>query len=217
MTRRIARIVARTLRVRARGWRVAHLRSFDQWGRHSCLSKAGENACPTYRLALAIMVLLVAGCAGRSSRPADDVTLRSIDASGLAQASQKHRGQVVLVDFWATWCGPCLALFPHTVELHRRFGDAGLAVITVSLDDPDNRPAVRKFLGQSGATTENYLAVYGVGPAAFTAFGIDDGALPHVRLYDRQGKLHKTFASGGKAIDPERVERAVEEMMNDAR
>ena len=162
---------------------------------------------------LATMALLVAGCAGRSSRPADGVTLRPIDASGLAQALQQHRGQVVLVDFWATWCGPCLELFPHTVELHRRFGNRGLAVITVSLDDPDNRAAVRKFLGRSGAAMENYLAVYGVGPAAFTAFEIDDGALPHVRLYDRQGKLHSTFESGGKAIDPEQVERAVEEMM----
>ena len=166
-------------------------------------------------IALATLVLLVAGCADRSSRPAEDVTLRSIDASGLAQALQQHRGQVVLVDFWATWCGPCLALFPHTVELHRRFGDAGLAVITISLDDPANRSAVRKFLGPNGATMENYLAVYGVGPAAFTAFKIDDGALPHVRLYDHQGKLRKTFASGGKAVDAAQLERAVEEMMRD--
>jgi len=200
MTRRIALMVP--------------INALDRWGRHSCLPRAGKNACPTYRLALAITVLLAAGCAGRPSPPADEVTLRSIDASGLAQALQKHRGQVVLVDFWATWCGPCLELFPHTVELHRRYGGNGLAVITVSLDDPDNRPAVRKFLGHSGATTENYLSIYGVGPAAFEAFAIADGALPHVRLYDRQGNLHTTFASGGKAIDPKRVERAVEEILS---
>jgi thiol-disulfide isomerase/thioredoxin len=169
---------------------------------------------PIALLVLATTVLVVAGCVGRSSPPADRANLRPIDASGLAQALQKHRGQVVLVDFWATWCGPCLALFPHTVELQRRFGAAGLAVIAVSLDDLDNGAAVRKFLGPSGATVENYLAVYGVGPAAFTAFEIDDGALPHVRLYDRRGKLHKTFASGGKAIDPEQAQRAVAEMID---
>jgi thiol-disulfide isomerase/thioredoxin len=164
---------------------------------------------------LAAMPLLVAGCAARPPS-ADEITLGPIDAAGLDQALAKHRGQVVLVDFWATWCGPCLELFPHTVELHRRFGDRGLAVITVSLDEPRNRPAVRKFLSDHAATTENYLAVYGVGPAAFTALGINDGALPHVRVYDRQGKLRRTFVSGGRSVDPKQVERAVEETLEDA-
>ncbi len=165
-------------------------------------------------LLLAGMALLAPGCADKPPAPlAGERSLRSIDASGLAQTLEKYRGQAVLVDFWATWCGPCLELFPHTVELHRRFRNRGLAVITVSLDDPDSRPAVLKFLADSGTTAENFLSPYGVGPAAFSAFGIDDGSLPHVRIYDRQGKLHRTFASGGRTIDPKEVERAVEEAL----
>ncbi len=121
---------------------------------------------------LAGALLLAAGCAAKPSPPASETPLRKIDGPGLAETVAKHRGQVVLLDFWATWCGPCLELFPHTVELQRRFGERGLTVITVSLDDPDNEPAVRKFLTQSKATTENFLSPYGVGPAAFTAFGI---------------------------------------------
>jgi len=145
--------------------------------------------------------------------PAGEVTLRCMDAAGLAEAIEEHRGQVVLVDFWATWCGPCLELFPHTMELQRRLGDRGLAVITVSLDDPDNRPAVQKFLVQNAATTKNFLSPYGVGPAAFSAFGIEDGALPHVRIYDRQGKLHRTFQSGGKTINAQKIDEAVEKLL----
>ncbi len=139
--------------------------------------------------------------------------LAKVDAPGLARLLEQDRGQVLLVDFWATWCGPCLKLFPHAVALHRRLGPKGLTVVTVSLDDPAGEPAVRQFLDRQGATTENFLAVYGVGSEAFTAFGIADGALPHVRLYDRQGKLRRTFASGGKALDPAEVERAVEELL----
>jgi thiol-disulfide isomerase/thioredoxin len=156
---------------------------------------------------------LAAGCTEGSAPPAAEVTLHDIDAPGLARIIEKHRGEVVLVDFWATWCGPCLELFPHTAELQRRFGSRGLAVITIGLDVPDNRPAVEEFLARNGATTENFFSTYGVGPAAFAAFQIDDGALPHVRLYDRQGKLRKTFASGGKSIMPSEIERAVQEML----
>jgi thiol-disulfide isomerase/thioredoxin len=182
------------------------------WDRHSCLPKAGRNACPVCQLALAITALLVAGCVGKSL-PTGEVEFRTIDAPGLAYALQKHRGEVVLVEFWATWCAPCLELFPHTVELHRCFADQGLAVITVSLDDLDNSSPVRKFLTDHGATTENFFSSYGVGADAFDAFKIDDGALPHVQLYDRQGRLHKTFGSGGKSIDPAEVARAVEKML----
>ena len=159
-------------------------------------------------LALAACLLLT-GCPA-SPPSAAGPPLRTIDAPGLARLLDQHRGQVVLVDFWATWCGPCVKLFPHTVELERRFRDRGLAVITVSLDDPADGPAVRKFLDQNGATTENYLSSYGVGPEAMTAFGIADGALPHVRIYDAEGRLRKTFTSGGRMIDPKEIESAVE-------
>lgn len=164
----------------------------------------------------AMSLALLAGCS-REPSAAEQVAIRDIDAPGLARTLERHRGEVVLVDFWATWCGPCVALFPHTVELHEQFRGRGLAVITVSLDDPANRSAVRAFLASRGAGMENYLSTYGVGSAAFEAFGIDDGAIPCVRLYDRRGKLHRTFAAGGKPIDAEAMEQAVEAMVEDAK
>ncbi|MBU4273459.1 MAG: TlpA family protein disulfide reductase [Planctomycetes bacterium] len=158
--------------------------------------------------------VLVCSACGRGSRPKPlpEAPLREIDAPALNRLLEKHRGDVVLVDFWATWCGPCVELLPHTVELHDRFRALGLVVVTVSLDDPDQQPAVRRLLARYGATTQNFLARYGVGPEAFAAFGIADGALPHLRLYDRQGNLLRTFAAGDAPIDPREVERAVRDM-----
>jgi hypothetical protein len=108
-----------------------------------------------------------------------------------------------------------MELLPHTVQLHRDFGERGLAVVTVNLDDPDRRPAIEKVLAERHAVTDNYLSVYGVGPSAFEAFGIEDGALPYVRIYDRQGKLYRTFTSGGKSLDAKEIEHAAEEILNE--
>jgi thiol-disulfide isomerase/thioredoxin len=171
------------------------------------------------RVALTVLlpaVFLLSGCEKQlPPEPAIDVPLRTVDAAELARTVENHRGKVVLIDYWATWCEPCVELFPHAVELQRRWGNRGLAVITVSLDDPASTPTVRRFLGRQGAITENLLSTYGVGSAAFTALKIKDGALPHVQLYDRQGRLQQVFNSGGKPIDPHAVARAVDKLLGE--
>ena len=149
------------------------------------------------------------------SRPAVPVAmpavyLGSLDGPGLAALIRQKKGQAVLVDFWATWCPPCVALLPHTVALYDRFQARGLAVITVSLDEPEVRSAVLRVLVDRHATTENYLAPYGAGTAAATAFRIDGGTLPHVRLYDARGRLARSFTGDIRADE---VRRAVEELL----
>jgi len=172
-----------------------------------------RSMSPTRRVAATLLAgaVFATGC-GTEARPKPPpaAAVPAIDAPGLARLLERQHGKVVLVDFWATWCGPCLELFPHTVELHRRHWQDGLAVITVSLDDPDNELAVRRFLERNEAYMENFLGRYGVGPDAFAAFGIADGALPHLKLYGRDGRLLKSFAGGGRPIDPKEVQRAVE-------
>ena len=161
--------------------------------------------------------LLVAGCRHETAPTAEsttaEVALATIDGRGLAEAVARHRGKVVLVDFWATWCVPCVELFPHTVELQRRLADQGLVVISVNMDDTENRETVLRFLRGHEAAFENFISQYGVGSEGFEAFDISDGALPHVKLYDRDGRLRKTFTSGGQALEPEEIVRAVAELM----
>ncbi len=158
--------------------------------------------------------LLAAGCSIRpESQPPREITLATVDRESLAEAIARHRGQVVLVDFWATWCAPCVKLFPHTVELQRRLAGRGLAVISVSMDGAESRDQVLHFLRDRKATFENFISRYGVGSEGFDALGIDDGALPHVKLYGRDGNLQKTFQSGGQPLDPQQIDRAVAELL----
>jgi thiol-disulfide isomerase/thioredoxin len=174
---------------------------------------------PLARAAAAAVVggLLFLGCGRQAAPPAGkataEVVLRTVDSRGLNDAIQRHRGKIVLVEFWATWCVPCVQLFPRTAELQRRLADRGLAVISVSMDDVEQREAVFRFLRGHHATFDNYISSYGIGSEGFDAFGVSDGALPHLKLYDRNGQVQKTFASGGQSLAHENIESAVEELL----
>jgi thiol-disulfide isomerase/thioredoxin len=162
-----------------------------------------------------------AGCARAPQAPAEKnagpagsaVTLRTVDPAEFAATVAKHRGRVVLVDYWATWCEPCKELFPHTVALHRELTGRGLAVISVSLDDPEENPNALEFLTAQGASFENLRADSGASSRSAAAFGIENGTIPYVQLHDRAGKLRKTFPA---PIKPEQIKKAVEELLAEA-
>jgi thiol-disulfide isomerase/thioredoxin len=172
-----------------------------------------------FAILLSIAGISLSGCMKCSSSKEDacplnsetppSIALDEIGPAELAQAVGRHRGRVVLVDYWATWCAPCLELLPHTVDLHNRFSADELAVITVSMDKLDRRDAVLDVLRRQRANTENYVGNIDSDSEAFEAFEIPDGSLPHLRIYDRAGKVFRTFDTGRVA----EIEQAVIEAM----
>jgi thiol-disulfide isomerase/thioredoxin len=160
-------------------------------------------------------VAVVGGCQPTKQRHAPAggaIELRLAGAEELAAAIHRHRGQVVLVDFWATFCLPCVELFPHTVELAERWQHQGLVVISVSLDDPTEQDAVRQFLERHRARFENYIGRYGTGSEGFEKFAIN--GLPTYKLYDRQGVLRHSFGGDTRPVVAEELDRAVAELLS---
>jgi thiol-disulfide isomerase/thioredoxin len=133
--------------------------------------------------------------AGASTDEAGQITVGLIDADGLQAAIARHKGKVVLVDCWATWCVPCIQGFPKTVALGRDHADEGLVVISLSFDDPSDEGKVREFLRKQQATFENYISKLDLEREGAEAFAIDGGSLPHYKLYGRTGELLRTFSN----------------------
>jgi len=111
--------------------------------------------------------------------PAPDADLLDLDGKGIRLSSLK--GKVVLIDFWATWCGPCRIGLPKTQELHDKFAGKGLAVLAVSKEDAE---LIQAFMKKNNFTFPSYRDPDG---KANTAYGIV--SIPTLVVIDRGGNL----------------------------
>jgi thiol-disulfide isomerase/thioredoxin len=86
---------------------------------------------------------------------AEPVSVEAADAARLGTLRQNDTGKLLLVDFWATWCGPCVSEFPDLEATYRMYRNRGLEFVTVSSNDPEERPAVIDFLRRHHASHRN--------------------------------------------------------------
>jgi len=134
------------------------------------------------RAALAVAFALAANAAFAAGigDPAPAFALR--DAHGDTLSLERLRGQVVYVDFWASWCTPCRRSFPWMNAMQARHGGEGLTVVGVNVD---KRPAdAARFLGDVPAT---FTVVYDPGGATPSAYGVK--GMPSSYLIDRRGNV----------------------------
>jgi len=86
--------------------------------------------------------------------PDANFTSRDLGNSAPAKTLASYKGDVVLLNIWATWCAPCRAEMPSIEKLHREFGPRGLKIVAVSVDDPGQQKAIRDFARELGLTFE---------------------------------------------------------------
>ncbi len=115
-----------------------------------------------------------------------DVALIEAGGGGVWRLSD-HRGEVVAINLWATWCGPCRDEIPALVRLVRELGPRGFAVVGVSLDSGDREAKVREFGNRYGVS---YPIAF---PDAMSQMSAGLEGIPTTLLVDRRGRVAKTY------------------------
>lgn len=127
------------------------------------------------------------------SGPAPDITLKSTKGDNVRLADLK--GKVVMVNFWASWCGPCRQEMPLLEKMHNDYKDAGFVLLGVNVDaEAADRD---KFLAE---TTVTFPVLDDSANVATEAFGVE--AMPSSYFIDKSGKLtylHKGYKPGEEA------------------
>ncbi len=162
-----------------------------------------------FRFLVVIAMVAVIGVAAAQTAPETKITMTPVKYDGLKQEILKHRGKVVIVDFWATNCIPCINALPHYVELQKKFADKGLVVITVSVDPADNAKRVKRaneILADNNVSLRNLILDE---PLDMWSKKFETGSLPFAYLFDRHGKWVRCRASD-YSNDPEGYSRDVE-------
>ena len=121
-------------------------------------------------------------------KPAPDFRLVSIDGAEIS--SNKLKGDVYILDFWATWCGPCQESLPGLDKIYQQDSKDGLKVYAVNLGE--DAATVRQFVARTGLSIPVLLDSEG---AAGAAYGAD--AIPETVLVGNDGKVRKVFIGAG--------------------
>ncbi len=130
----------------------------------------------------------------RGARLADlwaDLDVRDLD--GWVWSAGDFEGRIVLLDFWATWCAPCLADFPHLERARTAYADRGLVILSVSLDRCSRRD-LRSFSRRQGVNWPVLFDGLGAGGALARRFQVEYP--PRSLLFDRRGRLVAVDARG---------------------
>src|SRR5215470_14121922 len=155
--------------------------------------RKGRGKLPILGVAVIIIAAVIVGgmalFAGGSSTPKRLVVPTSpVPTSSVSASLAAFRGKVVILDFWATWCGPCRMEIPGFVSLQNKYRDRGLEIVGASLDrvtGPGRPEAVAPFMKQLGI---NYTVFMINNGQAMQGYDTREG-IPTTYIIDRQGRI----------------------------
>jgi cytochrome c biogenesis protein CcmG/thiol:disulfide interchange protein DsbE len=158
-----------------------------------------------HSLVIATLIALPLGAAPKEL-PKAELNLK--DISGQRVRLRDYRGKVVVLNFWATWCGPCKVEMPWFMQFEKQYRDQGFSVLGVSMDD-DGWKSVRPYIT---AQKINYRVVVGDEPLTKLYGGVE--ALPTTFLIDREGRIAYTHTG---LVGKDDYEKEIVELLGGAK
>lgn len=156
-------------------------------------------------LVLGSLLLSMPAWSAAVSGPAPNFTLKSLDGKNLKLSEMA--GNVVLINFWASWCGPCLQEMPLLNKIHKKYEPLGFTVLGVNVEE--NSSNARAFLADRGVEFPVLLDTKNQVSKMYDVI-----AMPTTVLVDRDGNmrfLHKGYKSGDEAQYRKMVKKLVRE------
>ncbi len=155
---------------------------------------------------LLLAILLSCGSKGAGGGFAPDFSLQ--DTDGRTVCLKDLRGRCVVIDFWATWCPPCLKSIPELVDLHKKYREQGLVVLGISLDDPEtvNSRALTRFKDQHRI---EYTVLRGNEKVVRDYAGLQGMPIPTMFFVDREGRMVERLVG----FVPGRVEKSIRRLL----
>jgi thiol-disulfide isomerase/thioredoxin len=122
-----------------------------------------------------------------------------------------HKGKIVLVDFWATWCVPCRAEMPQLVKLSGKLRSRGLDFVTISTDDPEKEASAFKVLMENAVAAPFFLKKVADDDKFYNLVDTKwSGEMPAMFIYDRSGKRVRSFLGETPVKD---IEAAIQKLL----
>ena len=152
---------------------------------------------------LALMLLAAAVLPGQSK-------LTPLNETSYPKTIAAHKGKILLVDFWATWCVPCRKEMPELIKLSERLRGK-LDFITVSADEPDKEPSAYKVLMENSVAAPFYMKKASDDDKFYNSVDTNwSGEIPAMFIYDRAGKRVKSFLGETPVKD---IEAAIQKLL----
>jgi len=123
---------------------------------------------------------------------APDFKVTSLTGDELSLA--KYRGKIILLDFWATWCGPCIYEMPEVKKIWKKYGGDNFVIIGISLDT--NLRALESYVEKEGIGWPQYFEGRGSGQSVSRIYGVR--SIPHTVLIDQDGAVQEVGLRGGR-------------------
>jgi peroxiredoxin len=137
----------------------------------------------------------------------EPVTLEPLDEAGVAKLAKNEGDKLLLVNVWASWCGPCVQELPEFVTMNRMYRQRSFRLVTLSMDEPEKKDAALKVLREKHVAAENYIVAIKDRDKFADLLDKDwTGPLPHTLLIAPGGKV--LYRKTG-AIDALALKRAI--------